>query len=153
MFSAKAHSLHIAKVAELGDTLAGSVDLALWTRLTAELQQLDAVEVQVDLRRNGSVVLAEGVIEVAGRIRCERCLGTMPLALQVPVHSVLAESEAAVVALNPDLDVVLTEKGAVPLQAWLEDEVLLALPMIPRCTEWQSGICPVSGLEAFVTVH
>ncbi|PKY10009.1 hypothetical protein B1757_12030 [Acidithiobacillus marinus] len=153
MFSAKAHSLHIAKVAEVGDTLAGAVDLVLWTRLAAALNRLDAVHAHLELRRTGSVVQAEGVLEVEGEIRCERCLGSMPLALQVPVRSGLAESEAAVVALNPDLDVVLTEKGAVALQTWLEDEVLLALPMVPRCTEWQSGICPVSGLEAFVTVH
>ncbi|WP_414039536.1 YceD family protein [Acidithiobacillus sp. M4-SHS-6] len=152
MFSAKTHSLYIAKVAELGDTLAGSVDLALWARLAAALKQLDVVQVQVVLRRTGSVVLAEGMIEVEGQIRCERCLGNMPLVLQVPVHSALAESEAAVGALDPDLDVVLAEKGAVALQTWLEDEVLLALPMVPRCAEWQTGICPVSGREVFVTV-
>ena len=152
MFSAKTNSLHLTKVTGHGDRLEGPVDLTAWSRLAAAMAKLESVQADLDLHRTGSVVLAEGLINVSGQIRCERCLGNMPLSLKVPVHSGLAETEEMVSTLNPDLDIVLADKGVVALQAWLEDEVLLALPMIPRCAEWQSGACPVSGLEAFVIV-
>ncbi len=152
MFSAKTNSLHLAKVTGPGDRLEGPVDLAAWSRLAAAMAELESVQADIDLQRSGSVVLADGYIEVSGQIRCERCLGNMPLSLKVPVHSGLAATEEMVSTLDPDLDIVLADKGVVALQAWLEDEVLLALPMIPRCAEWQSGTCPVSGLEAFIIV-
>ncbi len=149
MFSAKANSLNLAKVSNLGDRLEGSVELVAWTRLAAVMVSLEQVQVNLDLHRHAAVVLAEGIIELQGQIRCARCLGSMPFKQKVTVHAGLAEDEATVAALDSDLEPVLVEKGLVALQAWLEDEALLAMPMIPRCAEWQSGACPVSGLEPY----
>ena len=147
MFSAKASSLLIARVSVHGDRLDGDVDLRAWLRLGEALASVQAVHVCLDLVRRGRVVTADGHIELRGEIRCERCMGAMPLQLSVVVHSGLAEQESAVTALDPDLEVVLAEDGVVAQQSWLEDEVLLALPMIPRCVDWKSGVCPVTGLE------
>ncbi|MEY2336081.1 YceD family protein [Acidithiobacillus ferrianus] len=147
MFSAKASNLPLARVSVQGDRLSGAVDLSVWMRLSEALVSVRAVNVSIDLIRRGQVVTADGGIEVIGEIPCARCLGAMPLQLTVPVHTGLAELESAVAALDPELEAVLAERGAVALQNWLEDEVLLALPMIPRCAEWVSGVCAVSGLE------
>ncbi|MDA8113265.1 MAG: YceD family protein [Acidithiobacillus sp.] len=147
MFSAKASSLPLARVSVHGDRLEGVIDPRLWSRLGEALVSVQAVSVYLDLIRRGQVIAADGRIEVLGEIRCERCMGAMPLQLSVTVHSGLAERESAVTALDPELEVVLAENGVVAQQSWLEDEVLLALPMIPRCAEWKSGVCPVSGLE------
>ena len=152
MFSAKASRLPIARVSVHGDRLEGVIDPRVWLRLGDALVSVQAVRVDLDLIRRGQVIAADGRIEVLGEIRCERCLGVMPLQLSVTVHSGLAEQECAVTALDPGLEVVLAENGVVAQQSWLEDEVLLALPMIPRCVDWKSGICPVSGLEPLVVV-
>jgi uncharacterized protein len=147
MFSAKASSLPLARVSVHGDRLEGVIDPRSWSRLGEALVSVQAVSVYLDLIRRGQVIAADGRIEVLGEIRCERCMGAMPLRLSVTVHSGWAERESAVTALDPELEVVLAENGVVAQQSWLEDEVLLALPMIPRCAEWTSGVCPVSGLE------
>ena len=154
MFSAKASSLLIARVSVHGDRLEGIIDPCGWLRLAEALISVQTVTVSVDLDliRRGQVIAADGHIEVLGEVRCERCMGAMPLRLSVTVHSGLAEQESAVLALDSTLEAVIAENGVVAQQAWLEDEVLLALPIIPRCAEWKSGICPVSGLDPLTVV-
>ena len=152
MFSAKASSLSIARVSVHGERLEGIIDPRSWLRLGEALVSVQTVSVSLDLIRRGQVIAADGQIRVLGEVRCERCTGVMPLPLSVSVHSGLAEQESAVLAMDSTLEVVIAENGVVAQQVWLEDEVLLALPMIPRCAEWKSGICPVSGLEPLTVV-
>lgn len=153
MFSANALRLPLSRISVHGDRLQGSAAVNSWSRLNAVMLQVDTVAVAVDLTRKGQVVIAEGVLQLSGTLRCERCLGAMPLMLTVPVRSGLADLESAVLALDPNLEVVLAENGFIDQQSWLEDEVLLALPMVPRCAEWQSGVCPVSGREPLTEFH
>lgn len=146
MFSAKSATLLISRVSPEGDAVAGEVDLRVWDRLRAALLELRDVQLRLTLSRRGQVVLAEGELQVLGSVLCERCLGAMPLSLRVPLRVGIGESEAAVEALDAELDAVAAANGILDLQTWLEDEALLALPMVPRCEVWVEGPCSVSNL-------
>jgi uncharacterized protein len=144
MFSAKSATLLISRVSPEGDAVVGEVDLRVWDRLRAALLELRDVQLRLTLSRRGQVVLAEGELQILGRVLCERCLGAMPLSLRVPLRVGIGESEAAVEALDAELDAVAAANGILDLQTWLEDEALLALPMVPRCEVWVEGPCSVS---------
>ena len=65
------------------------------------------------------------------RLQCERCLGILDFPLHLAAQLELASSEAEIMATDDDIDRVLAghEMSVVAL---VEDEVLLALPMVPK---------------------
>ncbi len=147
MFAPDASTLLISRVSAAGEALRGEADPGSWQRLRDAGCHLDGAHVDLLLQRFGEVVVADGTIAVRGTVRCERCLGFMPWAAEIGVRIGMAESEAAVGKVDPELDPVLSCNGVLDLQEWLEEEVLLALPMVSRCAESGAGCCPVSGVE------
>lgn len=146
MFSAKSATLLISRVSPEGDAIAGEADLRVWDRLRAAVLELRDVKLTLTLSRRGQVVLADGEMQILGSVVCERCLGAMPLSLRVPLRVGIGKSEAVVAACDPELDAVIAANGSLDLQTWLEDEALLALPMVPRCDVWVEGPCSVSNM-------
>ena len=147
MTAARASTLLISRVSTTGERLHGEPDFGAWLRLQQAVQRLDSVTVDLQLERRGRVVLADGVLRIQGLLRCERCLGAMPWELRQDIQVGIVEVEAALAAVDAQREVVLAPGGTLALQEWLEEEALLALPLLPRCAEWTSGACPVSGVE------
>jgi len=67
------------------------------------------------------------------RLECQRCLESLELPLRFEVQLGLASSEAEIMAADDedDVDRILTGRE-MNLAALVEDEVLLALPMVPK---------------------
>jgi uncharacterized protein len=71
-------------------------------------------------------------------LECQRCLQPMRLALEAERLIYFVEGEDAAAALDADNDDdVLALAPALDLQALVEDELLLALPLVPR-----HEVCP-----------
>ncbi|MGK9450822.1 YceD family protein [Acidithiobacillus caldus] len=136
----------ISRVSPAGDRLQGVPLVHEWRRLQAVCVGVDAVCADLSLCRRGQGVLATGTIRVALRLRCERCQGELPWQAELPVRTALAASEAAAATVDPAAEPVLAAGGVVDVQDWLEEEVLLSLPLLPRCEQWSGGRCPVSGV-------
>ncbi len=147
MFAAKVSSLLISRVSPEGDRLAGPVHWQAWERLPKLVRRIDEIQVNIVLRRRGSVVLADGSIHVQAFLGCERCLGDLPWDAEISIAAGLGDSEDAIMAVDAEREPVLSIAGTVAVQDWLEEEVLLALPMLARCNTWKIGICPISGVE------
>lgn len=65
------------------------------------------------------------------RLECQRCLGNVDLPLMFETRLELAASEAELGAADDDLErVVAGREMSIP--ALVEDEVILALPMVPK---------------------
>ena len=71
-------------------------------------------------------------VEVGGEVRlaCQRCLGALELPLAVTSVLELADSEAEIDAADDERDRVLAAKS-MDVAALVEDEAILALPMVP----------------------
>ncbi len=72
-------------------------------------------------------------ISVTGRMQlvCQSCLGPLSIPIAVDVELQLAESERKIEEADDEIDRVLASRTMEV--AWLvEDEVILALPMVPR---------------------
>jgi uncharacterized protein len=116
---------------------AGSLPLAKLPRLAATLAD-PAGELHVELQatRDG-----EGQDWLHGEIRgqlpltCQRGLHAFDWNCDVALSLALVESEAEEQKLLKDTEPYLVEDDELPLRDLIEDEVLLALPMTPRCED------------------
>lgn len=72
-------------------------------------------------------------ISVSGELRlvCQRCLGQLILPLSVDVELALTENAREIEEAEDQVDRVLASR-AMNVAQLVEDEVLLALPMVPR---------------------
>lgn len=148
MLKSNSKWLDLRQIGERQEVLAGQVGTAAMTRLRAALTQVPPmVEVELRLRREQGVIVADGEIRLEGLIQCQRCLGDMPLSLLAQVRSGIAASETLITRLDQSLEPVLVEEDRLEMAAWIEDEILLSLPVAAMCTVWSGGICPVSGIE------
>lgn len=90
------------------------------------------------------------VADAAISMQCQRCLEAVEVPLHVGRELFFVEGEDAAAALDEESeDDVLNLEPAIDLRLLIEDELLLALPLIPR-----HGVCPaplVQGQDADTT--
>ena len=65
------------------------------------------------------------------RLQCQRCLGNLDLSLRLEARLGLAAGEAEILAADDDMERVVAGRE-MRVAALVEDEVLLALPMVPK---------------------
>ncbi|MCB1776594.1 MAG: DUF177 domain-containing protein [Candidatus Competibacteraceae bacterium] len=126
--------------------LNGRLALAALPRLTALLGAAEG-EVVVALSAGCD---AQGVRFIQGRLcaevewTCQRCLGPLRLPLDVQVNLGLVSDEAAANRLPDEYDPLLVQENSdIAVADLVEDELLLALPQIPRHEDLRE--CAVHG--------
>jgi len=80
------------------------------------------------------------------RLQCQRCLGSLELPLQLEAHLEFASSEAEIMAATDDDVERVVASREMRVADLVEDEVLLALPMVPK--HEQCGTAAGSGAQA-----
>ena len=119
------------------EAFAGSVPLAKLPRLAASLAQ-SAGTLQVELQATRD---DEGQDWLHGEIRgrlpltCQRGLHDFDWNCDVALSLALVETEAEEEKLLKDTESYRVEDDELPLRDLVEEEVLLALPMMPRCED------------------
>jgi uncharacterized protein len=71
------------------------------------------------------------VVDGSVRLECQRCLDRLDWPLHLEAQLELAASEAEIAATGDDVERVLAGRE-MSVTALVEDEVLLALPMVPK---------------------
>ena len=125
-------SIDAIRLADQGARLSGTIPLKRMKRLLASCRS-DAGDVSVDLdfesdAERGSRWLS-GRIEAAIETTCERCLESMQLTLSTEVRMQIVSGDQ-----GPDVDEqadLLRVDGPVSLDELVENELILAMPMIP----------------------
>jgi len=121
-----------AQLAEQGAELSGELPLTSMPRLAAScLDQRGSVSVDLKFGRDGVERLRymRGRVRAQVRLTCQRCLEPMTLTIETaPDLLVLRPGERD--DLEQQDDVVVVPR-AMPLSDFIEDDLLLALPMIP----------------------
>jgi uncharacterized protein len=115
----------------------GSVPLAKLPRLSASLAEASGtLQVELQATRDG-----EGQDWLHGEIRgrlpltCQRGLHPFEWDCDVALSLALVESESEEAKLLKDTESYLVQDDELPLRDLVEEEVLLALPMMPRCED------------------
>jgi len=112
----------------------GALPLRSFERLTPSLAD-DAGELQIELHagKTHGRALLRGSIDGALSLRCLRCDQPYVWPLQLQVDLQLVESEEEEQSVLHEADPYLVQDDQLPLREIVEDELLLALPMLPRC--------------------
>lgn len=125
-------------------TLDQSVPVTSMPRLARMLADAGGeVEVRLGGRRD-----ARGAGWIEGRaggalcLRCERCMEAFewPLALDLSIRIVAGEEEEA--RIIAEADTWMAQDDALPLAEAVEDEIILALPLVARCAGAACGHAP-----------
>ena len=148
--------LDVAAFAALGGELAGTIAAAAMPRLaSATLAPEDgSSRPDVQWRATGARLALAGagvqpslLVNAATDVtlQCQRCLGPMRVALHAERRIFFVEGEDAAATLDAETeDDVLALTPALDLPLLLEDELLLALPLVPR-----HDVCPEPLPRAF----
>lgn len=137
------------QLAERGAHLTGTLPLKSMPRL-AQGSLEGSGDVAVDLafeREEGEqVFVMHGTLRVPLRVTCQRCLEAMDLNLEAAPWLILLKSGERLQRHEDDADILVADKP-LSLSSLVEDELLLALPMVPAHAADQ---CPVKVRAASV---
>ena len=122
------------RLAAREEHLQGTIPLKQMKRLISVLSSnegevaIDA-EFSVDINR---VVLLTGQIKTDAKLICQRCMGEMELPIALDFQLAFVRSEAEMERLPEGYEATLIENTPMMLSDIIEDEILLALPSIPK---------------------
>lgn len=121
------------RLAGQGARLQGTLPLAAMTRLMDSVLGPENGQVVVDLRFDTSengVPSVTGQLQTIVQMRCQRCLEPMDVKLDVAPAMQLRSADEP--ASQKEQQETLLVQGPLRLRELVEDELLLALPMLPR---------------------
>ncbi len=106
------------------------------------------------LRRVGDQVVVEASCKISLQAPCSSCLENFDLELPVdflvnvrpaPTHARQLPTELELA--SEDMDEVFYHDGILNLREILREQIILALPMFPKCSEDCRGLCPECGVN------
>lgn len=122
------------RLAAREDHLQGTISLKQMKRLISMLTS-DEGDVYIDVKFSvdiNHVVILTGEIKTDTKLICQRCMGEMELPIALKVQLAFVRSEAEMERLPEGYEVTLIEDTPMMLSDIIEDEILLALPPIPK---------------------
>ncbi|NGY06808.1 YceD family protein [Solimonas terrae] len=119
----------------------GHVPLGSLERLREVLAD-DVGELQVELHAHKSPgrELLQGTIDGELVLSCQRCDARIAWPLHVDVDLRLVHTEEEEQAVLHETDPYRVQDDRLPLREIVEDEILLALPMLPRCESCENAV-------------
>lgn len=130
--------LEVERHADAGDVWEFEVPLAQLPRLAPELvgavgrSTADPVRCRVAMSRERGQPVA--TVQVSARIplRCQRCMQTVWWPVEADSQVWLVTDPARADELDPGIEPTLAPEGRVVLRDLVEEEILLAVPLVPR---------------------
>jgi uncharacterized protein len=122
----------------LGDALEG---------LQADLDQCSG-SVRLVLTLAGQDVVVDGSVKAMVTLPCALCIAPASLLLNQPIKMVFTPSEEADDPADhslDDIDLAHYDGEVVDLGPLVREQLILSLPISPRCKESCKGLCPVCG--------
>jgi uncharacterized protein len=101
----------------------------------------------------GRLLIVRGVFETIVELECARCLGQYPMKIESPIEEAFQlpgyvpdedEAQEEEEAVEDDSEVLFVE-NMLHLTELLRQDILLAMPIKPICSEECKGLCPACG--------
>ncbi|MCK5727467.1 MAG: DUF177 domain-containing protein [Thiotrichaceae bacterium] len=119
------------RLVEQRKLLSGELSVTKLTRMQSLLCS-DQGQVKVNLefdRDELGLATISGKVDATLDLQCQRCLSCMLYELSFDIHVVLVKSQRHEERLQTGHDVILIEEDRLFIQEFIEDELLLALPL------------------------
>jgi len=99
------------------------------------------VQIEVEVENTGRDFLVSGTVSTVVNLHCARCLSAFPFAINTDFNITLTSSGNK----SADEEIVYFTGDEVDISDFIDEALVLALPMIPLCKEECKGLCPVCG--------
>ncbi|MBD3671540.1 MAG: DUF177 domain-containing protein [Gammaproteobacteria bacterium] len=148
-------SLDPYRAAAADKHFSGRISAGGFTRLASSVLAIAEEGVELDLSfgsRQDVRASLTGTVQVEVEMECQRCLGPMwvPVTGQFKLAFVRFPSE--VDEVPDDLEAIQLDKPEIDLRALIEDELILALPLVPMhqesCQAWQDDEAATDDTQA-----
>jgi len=126
-------SIDPIQLAERGARLTGTLPLKSMPRMApGSLAGSEDIIVDLSFERSEGekIFLMHGTLHVHLRVTCQRCLEAMDLELEATPWVILMKAGERLAQSESDADILVVDKP-LSLSALVEDELLLAMPMVP----------------------
>lgn len=115
-----------------------------------ELDLKDEIKVTAHLQKLGRKIFLRANLSTSLDLECSRCLEhfnyTLNETFQVVFEPLASKPLEEELELNKDdLDVEMYEDDLIDLTEIVKEQIFLAVPMIPICSEECKGLCPECG--------
>ena len=122
------------RLATRGEHLQGTIPIKQMKRLISALSDVEGdvyvnAEFSVDINQ---VVILAGEIKTDTKLICQRCMGEMELPIALDFQLAFVRTEAEMEKLPEGYEATLIDNTTMMLSDIIEDEILLALPPIPK---------------------
>jgi uncharacterized protein len=87
---------------------------------------------RVDFSRDGRIAVAEVTVAAEVLLQCQRCLSPLKWPVHSTARAALVATHAEAARLPETLESVLAPEYRISLRDLVEEELLLALPLVPR---------------------
>ena len=126
-----AELLDLAVLVAQASELAIDCELKSLTRLAPLLSNTaGAAHGRFRFHRVGGAPAAEGRVTATLPVTCQRCMGDLAIAVDAECRLVFADSEIADAELPAAGELVTTHGGRISLAELIEEELLLAMPLV-----------------------
>jgi len=110
------------------------------------------LEADLEVRRLDGEIRVVGEVRATVLLECARCLGRFPFPVRGEVDTVFAPRQEVAAGgdrelAEEDLEVQPLEHGAADLRGVITEQVHLAIPIKPLCSDQCRGICPRCGRD------
>jgi uncharacterized protein len=123
----------VDRLADAGETRDFDADLAGFPRLADQLARPGArARGSLSVARERRVPVVEVEVHARLPLTCQRCLGVVEVPVDSSARVAIVPDLAAADALDADLDPHLAADGKLALRDLVEEQLLLALPLVPR---------------------
>lgn len=120
--------------------------------VTGENAEPDIAHASLRFLKVGKSVLVEGSVHISVSMRCSRCLGDFSCPLDIsfeeeytPSEELGSEGEHELT--GSELNLGFYANDEIDTEELVKEQILLAVPMKPLCSEECKGICPDCGLN------
>jgi DUF177 domain-containing protein len=135
----------LERLAEQGARFEFEIPLGDLPGIPAEFSlAADPAQVWLQFGRDRGVAVADVRLRVVLQPRCQRCLETMRLPINAASRVAVVDSAAAAVRAPEELETFLAPEGHSSLAALAAEELLLALPIVPRHAEGECRAAPAA---------
>jgi len=143
--------LDAVSLAEKGREIAGFVPVEAFERLAGSLHsRTGRIEVLLRFARDeAGRARLRGHLTGALELVCERCLAPYEMPIEIDLDLVLVDSEAAAESLPEEQDaLVVGGRRSMHTVDMIEDDLILALPLVPRCARGSGCVTAVETIES-----
>jgi uncharacterized protein len=123
--------LDVIQKAKFGVEVQGRWPVRKLQRLSALLlEEAGDLQAELKFRQLGRLRLIDGKISVGLKVTCQRCLSPMPLSLKIDFKLGLISKEIQADGLPEGYEPYLVEGNSENIPHMLEEELLLAMPLV-----------------------